>query len=435
LRHSPGAEPELVDKLPHGYRAADADELELPEGAAEEWTGASAEESSHQDIADLKRSVTRLAEGMSAMQAVLQASVLGGERETRVASERPGSAPWRTHLASSGGPKKGLDLLSGLYKQKSEEERAYVEDEGDAGEGAAGEGDEDGWSESGRRPTGPRDGLGDLMATALGPRPRVPGGRPTADGSRTTRVAEAKAAASFSTAEGSYATLVRTQRETARILEGLSRKKNRYEEEEDSDGDDEKMLGGGSRKFGLPQKLTELLQRHPEKVINDWERHIKETLDWEPGNQWSFKLYSKDIRRTFGQHSGMYRVHYHLSNILDIGLIHQRPLEAFARLVQLCEATHQASLDNGRWVNAQGLLGAHDPLATPTFSGLENEMQALYSHQKALQELKSAGRLGGPFPPRKTETEEGHGGPMAEVEPEEGKKQGTAQWRPRGKKS
>ena len=37
-------------------------------------------------------------------------------------------------------------------------------------------------------------------------------------------------------------------------------------------------------------------------MINGWERHIKETMDWEPGNQWSFKLYSKDITRTFGQH-------------------------------------------------------------------------------------------------------------------------------------
>ena len=157
------------------------------------------------------------------MQAVLQASVVGGERETRMASERPGTSR-RAPLASRGGPKKGLDLLSGLYQRKSEEDRAYGEDEGDAGEGAAGEDDEDGWSESGRRPTGPRDGLGDLMATALGPAPRVPGGRPTAVGSGTTRVAEAKAAASFTTAEGSYATLVRPQWETARILEGLARK-------------------------------------------------------------------------------------------------------------------------------------------------------------------------------------------------------------------
>ena len=269
LRHQPGAQPELVEKLPHGYRAADGDELELAAGAAEEWTGASAEESSQEDITDLKRTVTRLAEGMSAMQAVRQTSVLGGERETRAASERTGGARRRAPLGSSGGPRKGLDMVSRLYQPKSKEDRAYGEDEGDAGEGAAGEDDEDAWNESGRRPTGPKDGLGDMMATALGPRPRVPGGRPTADGSGTARIAEAKAAASYTTAEGSYATLVRTQRETARILEGLSRKKNRYDEDDDSDGDDEKLLGAGSRKFGVPQKLTELLQRHPEKVIND----------------------------------------------------------------------------------------------------------------------------------------------------------------------
>ena len=165
--------------------------------------------------------------------------------------------------------------------------------------------------------------------------------------------------------------------------------------ESDSDGDE----AGGSlfKKFGQPRRLKKRLSERPELILNNFEAFVKGELGWSKGMVFNFKMFSTHLQKTFGIHTILWRIHRLVCDCLDCGLMEKKPVEAFARMVQLSKALHQAGLENGRWAGAQRYVALPDPLARPLFAGDSEEAQEIASYSTAIDKLA---KITGTAPPK-----------------------------------
>ena len=164
----------------------------------------------------------------------------------------------------------------------------------------------------------------------------------------------ADASATFAEAMVNMAAI---QRETLRSLERLKGGKPGG----DGEGSDSDEYGQEA-KFSGPRRLKRQVEHHPEQVVDRWLSHVAEQCaSFRAGTNWSLSLYSEALRKSFGQNTGLLRVHHHISAILDVALLRRKPMVAFAMLVNLSQAVHQAGLDSGKWRIASTLVTSPDP--------------------------------------------------------------------------
>jgi len=216
-------------------------------------------------------------------------------------------------------------------------------------------------------------------------------------GAQTPEVAAWLASAPTNRDEMGLRALVQNSAATTEILKQMSKGRHRYQDSGSSSGEEDAGLTGkasSSRKYGLPRRLRHRLVRHPERILDDWEDHVKEIIGHRPGLPFNYRDYTTLLRKSFGPHTGLFRIHYFISVIMDVTVTQQKPLEGMARLVQLSKAVHQAALDGGRWALAAGLTGSADPLAVPTFSGLAEELEGLATYQEAMDKLTKSTKGG-----------------------------------------
>ena len=58
-------------------------------------------------------------------------------------------------------------------------------------------------------------------------------------------------------------------------------------------------------------------------------------------------------------------------------------------LVQVLKALHQCAIDGGDWMSGALLVPVADPLRREEFGVTEREMQQVYSHRRAMRDLKT----------------------------------------------
>ena len=176
------------------------------------------------------------------------------------------------------------------------------------------------------------------------------------------------------------------QLETLRLLKKLRKKA-------DDSGSDSDDWGDGHehrhRKFGGLKRLRRRWQRHPDKIVRQYLHHCRTLLGVRDDREvWALRDVSQRLLLQFHRHRGLFRIHYCLSEILELSHRGEKQLSD-AYLVQLLKAIHQVSLDDGRWGHAGLLLPSENPLARPEFGGDMSELMDVLSYTKAVRDLKN----------------------------------------------
>jgi hypothetical protein len=179
--------------------------------------------------------------------------------------------------------------------------------------------------------------------------------------------------------------------EILKELKKLKSKKGRgSDSESDSDeSDDDRREKSSSRGFGALHALQKKYKRKPNKVFKDYEEMVRETLGVTSDRQfWHHPDYSRRLNVMFGRMKGMYRVHFNLSEILEISKEDDMP-KVRMMLVQLLKSIHQVGLDNGDWGTAKLMVMGTDPMSRQLFGGSEKELEKVHLYQKSVRELRA----------------------------------------------
>ena len=186
--------------------------------------------------------------------------------------------------------------------------------------------------------------------------------------------------------------LVEIQAETVKTLKKIGRRGDDYDTSE-SETEGERVSG----QFAAPRRHQRFLEKHPERVIDRWLAHVRSQCQaYRPGAHWSLGLHSESLRRSFGQNTGMLRVHHHLSAALDVAIFRRQPMIAIAMLVELLKAVHQVGVDSGKWTTASEMVVTPDPLAPIVFAGHPDDMARVMSYQSNVEKLKTQLKPRGP---------------------------------------
>ena len=170
------------------------------------------------------------------------------------------------------------------------------------------------------------------------------------------------------------------QLHTLKLLTKLSKRRSR----DDSDSDRSEK-GKGLK--GL-HRMRRGLRKHPLKKYRRYRRRALEILGVHDARMpWRYSDVSRRIRSVFGSMTGLWKVHYHVSEILTAAEEQNFEL-VIGMIVQLLKCIHQVALDRGSWKTAQMLLLHPDPTTIGDFGGDEEELELVHGFSKAMRELK-----------------------------------------------
>jgi hypothetical protein len=180
------------------------------------------------------------------------------------------------------------------------------------------------------------------------------------------------------------------QLQTLQILADIARKLDK--KAPDSDDDDSSVdpsMSKAHAAFSGTRRMRRNLEKTPMKVVQDYEKRVLEELGISDQSRqfWKFRDYSRRWQPVFGKMKGMYRMHYYLSEILELHRagLHER---AIGYTTQCLKALQQVAIDGGSWTTASELLPTHDPLAKEIFGGTEAELEAIHRRTTAIRELQ-----------------------------------------------
>ena len=157
--------------------------------------------------------------------------------------------------------------------------------------------------------------------------------------------------------------------------------------QEGSDEEEDVESRRALRKFGAVRRMHREHERHPDRVLYDFDEEVIRLLGVAPGGSWTYRDYTAKLN--FGYMRGLGRCHAYAGDILSV-LKQNRPVDATVLVVQLMKALHQALLDGGDWSTATLYLPTPDPFSKKDFGGNESEAEAIASYRRARVDLLKA---------------------------------------------
>ena len=153
----------------------------------------------------------------------------------------------------------------------------------------------------------------------------------------------------------------------------------------ESSDDDEPGSRSGLKSVVALQRLHRQVQRHPQRVIRQFEKELVEELGVVEGQAWSVKDWLR--KQSWGKFKGMYR-----AAIMDAAVYellrsgdHQA---AAAQTIQNMKAKLQSVLQGGDWTTAWVLTGLPDPLSKKEWAGSKEEMAVVTGYISSLHKLR-----------------------------------------------
>ena len=134
--------------------------------------------------------------------------------------------------------------------------------------------------------------------------------------------------------------------------------------------------------------MRKQIDRHPERVVRDYTNDIRLKMGVQDERQfWRMVDWSRKVQPKFQRMSGMWRIHFYLSECLEAHMNNQ-PAKSAALIVQLQTVLVQMALDQGGWDNASLLWPGTNPFQTEEFGGSPDEMARILAYRKAISDLK-----------------------------------------------
>ena len=135
-------------------------------------------------------------------------------------------------------------------------------------------------------------------------------------------------------------------------------------------------------------RLRRRLRRKPLKCVKAYTNKIKMKLGAEDERKmWRYSDYSWKLNSRFGKLRTMWRLHYVLSETLQIAVSGNAELTA-AFIVQVLKSLHQCAEDGGDWGTASLMLPVEDPLTQDSFGGSPEELMMCHAYKSAMSDLK-----------------------------------------------
>ena len=187
-------------------------------------------------------------------------------------------------------------------------------------------------------------------------------------------------------------------------LQKLRKGKTKDGSDSSSGSDSEVGTQTKSRLRGI-LRLRRRLRRKPLKYVKAYTNKIKMKLGAEDERKmWRYSDYSWKLNSRFGKLRTMWRLHYVLSETLQIAVSGNAELTA-AFIVQLLKSLHQCAEDGGDWSTASLMLPVEDPLTQDSFGGSPEELMMCHAYKSAMADLKKK-KSGGETAEGVTEEEE-----------------------------
>lgn len=178
-------------------------------------------------------------------------------------------------------------------------------------------------------------------------------------------------------------------------LLATSRKKRQHRDslegsssESSSDEDIEKeKLGkrGGLRAVRDLQELKRRIEKHPSRVIEEFETMVRAELGLVAGQAWTLRDWIE--RQSWGKFRSLQRAAHQ-----DVAVYHflrqGKPKQALAQLVQNIKSKTQAARDSGDWSMAWHLCTLEDPLRKKEWVGSETEIAVITGYGKSLVDIR-----------------------------------------------
>ena len=157
-------------------------------------------------------------------------------------------------------------------------------------------------------------------------------------------------------------------------------------------GDDSSDSGGGtgkvSRDFKGVSQLHRRLLKKPSKLLRAFDKGVVDELGAH-NTPWTYRDLNRAIN--WGKMRGLQRCHAVVGDIL-LALKMNQLGRGVVLSVQLLKALQQVVLDDGGWQVAMMLIPVPDPIYRKDFGGMEDEVQIISAHQKAVSDLKKNSR-------------------------------------------
>ncbi|CAK8988385.1 unnamed protein product [Durusdinium trenchii] len=156
------------------------------------------------------------------------------------------------------------------------------------------------------------------------------------------------------------------------------------------DGEAKPRRSGAGKAVESFEASKRRMKRNPLKVVGRYVRDLEKELGAEGR---PFRIHEGSRRAPRGKQKTLQRIHYMLSEILEL-MLAERWDRAALQTVLCLKSVHQAALDGGDWQVAWLLCHLPDPVQKVRFGGTVDELGQVTSYLKGIADLeKSADRL------------------------------------------